>query len=152
MQRLGDSEVQLRTESSVGVGGLGIVRIQLTKNVESAFRHHLFHAATVVIAERKPRIVSRIAAVRVISPLVRVRKISVEERIHERVRHLRFLPGRLHADIHASPFGRGQCHFGVDVVAPIVVVDEHSVLIVETKRHIICALVRASACRQVMSL
>ena len=139
MKRFDDAEVGLRTESPVGVDRLGIVGIKLAEDVESVFRQHLFGTSSVVVSEREPGVVRRIGTIAVVRLLVRIREICIVERVHIRVRHLGFLPCGFHSHVDACPVRRGQCHLRIDIVSAVVVVDEHSVLVVEAEGDVVCA-------------
>ena len=152
MQRLYNSEIGLRPERAVRIGGLAVVRIQFADDVEAVFRHHLLGSAPVVISQCEPRVVRRVGTVRIVRPLIRIRKECVIERVHRRIRHLRFLPCGFHSHVNACPVGRGQCHFRIDIISAVVVVDEHSVLVVEAEGDIVCAFSGAAAEREVVSL
>ncbi len=152
VQRLGYPEVGLRPDGAVGVAGLAVVGVQFAEDAEAVLRHHLLNSASVVVAQGEPSVVRRVGSVLVVGLLVRVREVGVEERVHGRGRHLGFLPGGLHSEVQPDPVRRLEGHLGVDVVASVVVVDQHSVLVVDSERDIVGVLLGAAAQRKVVSL
>ena len=51
MEFINNADVSLRSESSVRVDCLAVIRIQLAKNVEPVQRHHLLGSASVIISQ-----------------------------------------------------------------------------------------------------
>lgn len=126
--------------------GLRLVALDFPENVEALFRQVLIGIA-VVVGQRKPRLVVRIASVVVVGFLVGIGEVGIGEGIDTRIRRIGLPVRNVGPHVERQAPRRFESQIRLEGVAVGAVLDEHALVIGVTQRKIVVVGILAAAHR-----